>query len=403
MPPSSKRPQRARRETINNVEPADSSPSRPAKRRKKVSKCRPSSLSVVLTSSKADDSTEKPAPPKKLPKDRSGLTLTDDEIIAAVIAHFNIPTHDVQATKDLSDAVHEQHSKEGVQAYAKLAGKQWTFYVKMLKNIIGRPPEGSNTATASNGLEGLSAEVSDPDAVHVDLGPSKMVSRKHAEIYFDGDGERWNIAVHGRNGIKVNNEAIKRGTHQPLISGQVIEIGGVEMMFVLPEQDGSLQVQNVYLRRAGLIQPLEEGAVEEPVLSSKSAVISPSQASARGQNGGPLPIAPAPPDYRRPGTPASARSKAVLSNGKSPGYAGGTMLMNSDDIDLSLDSNKHIKPSYSYAQLISQAILDTSDEKLTLNGIYNFIQDKYAYYRHALGGGWQVSSMPYFDTLFADK
>lgn len=65
--------------------------------------------------------------------------------------------------------------------------------------------------------------------------------------------------------------------------------------------------------------------------------------------------------------------------------------MNADDIDLSLDCNQHIKPSYSYAQMISQAILDTEDEKLNLNGIYNYIMDKYAYYRHQLGGGWQVS------------
>jgi hypothetical protein len=65
--------------------------------------------------------------------------------------------------------------------------------------------------------------------------------------------------------------------------------------------------------------------------------------------------------------------------------------MNADDVDLSLDSNQHIKPSYSYAQMISQAILDTEEEKLNLNGIYTYIMDKYAYYRHQLGGGWQVS------------
>jgi hypothetical protein len=40
--------------------------------------------------------------------------------------------------------------------------------------------------------------------------------------------------------------------------------------------------------------------------------------------------------------------------------------------------------------LISQAIFDTEEKKLTLNGIYTFIMDKYAFYRHSLGGGWQV-------------
>lgn len=64
--------------------------------------------------------------------------------------------------------------------------------------------------------------------------------------------------------------------------------------------------------------------------------------------------------------------------------------MNADDVDLSLDSNQHIKPSYSYAQMISQAILDTEEEKLNLSGIYTFIQEKFAYYRYQAGGGWQV-------------
>jgi hypothetical protein len=114
----------------------------------------------------------------------------------------------------------------------------------------------------------------------------------------------------------------------------------------------------------------------------------------RGQNGvpGALPIAPAPPDYRRPGTPVSARTKTPYSAGKSPAFAGGTLLMDAEDIDYSLDANRAKKPPYSYAQLISQAIFDTEEQKLTLNGIYTFITDKYAFYRHSLGGGWQVGT-----------
>jgi hypothetical protein len=66
------------------------------------------------------------------------------------------------------------------------------------------------------------------------------------------------------------------------------------------------------------------------------------------------------------------------------------MMMNADDVDLSLDSNQHIKPSYSYAQMITQAILSAEEQKLNLSGIYKYITDKYAYYRHQGGGGWQV-------------
>jgi hypothetical protein len=330
--------------------------------------------------------------------------MTDDQLVTALIPYLAMPEHFVQASEDHANTLHEKHSKEGVQAYAKLAGKGWTFYVKQLRNNIGRPPEGSNPQPGPRVSPHIDScalpDTAEANRVHIDLGPSKMVSRLHAEIYFDSESEKWAIVVNGRNGIRIDNEPLRRGQTHQLLSGEVIEISGVEMMFVLPEVDGSLKVNRSYLFRAGLIQ--SDGGLEahdqEPasVTSTLSSGMRPSssgQGSSRGQNGlpGPLPIAPAPPDYKRPGTPTSARPKPY-STGISPGYAnGGTILMNADDVDLSLDSNQHIKPSYSYAQMISQAILDTEDEKLNLNGIYNYIMEKYAYYRHQHGGGWQVS------------
>lgn len=326
--------------------------------------------------------------------------MTDDQLVTALIPYLAMPPHFVQASEDHANTLHEKHSKEGVQAYAKLAGKGWTFYVKQLRNNIGRPPEGSNPPPAQRASphidEGALRDASaEANRIHIDLGPSKMVSRLHADIYFDSESEKWTILVTGRNGIRIDNETLRRGQKQELVSGQVIEISGVEMMFVLPEVNGSLKVDYSYLLRAGLVQIDGEEATDQELTASTSSIrpSSSGQASSRGQNGlpAPLPIAPAPPDYKRPGTPTSARPKAPYSAGKSPGYAnGGTILMNADDVDLSLDSNQHIKPSYSYAQMISQAILDTEDEKLNLNGIYNYIMDKYAYYRHQLGGGWQV-------------
>jgi pSer/pThr/pTyr-binding forkhead associated (FHA) protein len=335
--------------------------------------------------------------------------LNDEELISAVVPFLKVPAHRVQATLDHANTLRERHNKEGVQAYAKLAGKEWTFYVKNLKNTIGRPPEAQNglqvqqPSTHIDDLGSLSAEAPGANGgVHIDLGPNKMVSRSHAEIFFDSDTELWNIVVNGRNGIRINDVNLFRGQEHALVSGEIIEVAGVEMMFVLPEEDGSLQVDKKYLQRARLIQiddkkpqGLESGDPNSTTLLS-------SQIPARGQNGlqGPQAIAPAPPDYRRPGTPVSTRPKLPYSTGKSPGFAGGTMVMNAgEDIDLSLDENQHIKPSFSYAQLISQAILNAPDEKLTLNGIYNFIMTKYAYYRSQGGGGWQVKSSGNFTTF----
>lgn len=76
---------------------------------------------------------------------------------------------------------------------------------------------------------------------------------------------------------------------------------------------------------------------------------------------------------------------------KSPHHgSGGTLVVNSTDLDLSLDEYRHIKPQYSYAQMITQAIMNTPDEKLNLNGIYNFITSNYSYYRNQQAAGWQV-------------
>lgn len=326
--------------------------------------------------------------------------MDDEDLVATVVPFLEMPARFVQASQDHANSLHEKHSKEGVKAYAKLAGKDWTFYVKKLENNIGRPPEGSNPQPGlpadhrANGDSLPLAEV-DETRVLVDLGPNKMVSRLHANIYFDPESERWNIVVNGRNGIRINTISLRRGETHELVSGEVIEIAGVEMMFVLPG-DGRLTIHKKYLQRASLIQgDSNETTDTVPGVSTPGPALSSSNALSRGQNGlaGPLPIAPAPPNYHRPGTPVSARTKAPYSTKKASYSNNGTILMNSEDIDLSLDSNQHIKPSYSYAQMISQAILAAPEEKLTLNGIYTFIQDSYAYYRHQGGGGWQVSRL----------
>ena len=47
------------------------------------------------------------------------------------------------------------------------------------------------------------------------------------------------------------------------------------------------------------------------------------------------------------------------------------------------------KPAISYAAMISQALMSASDKRLTLNGIYECIKDKYPYYR-STETAWQV-------------
>ena len=53
-------------------------------------------------------------------------------------------------------------------------------------------------------------------------------------------------------------------------------------------------------------------------------------------------------------------------------------------------SGREVKPAYSYANLITFAINSSAEKRMTLSEIYQWICDKYPYYRDA-GNGWKVS------------
>ncbi|KAL7940908.1 fork head domain-containing protein [Trichoderma barbatum] len=347
MPASGKRSQRGRRDLRKDKEIAadleSSSPSRPAKRRKRApSPDQPDSIPA--------------AAPSQAPESSSSPRADDDQLVAQVTQQLR--TQPVQASKDHSNAIHEANG-DGVKAYAKIAAQDWTYYITKLNVNIGRAPEPSHAGAASS-----------ENAVHIDLGPSKMVSREHASISFNSKDEIWMLSVKGRNGAKVDGQTIKPQTSHPLKSGEVVEIGNVEMMFVLPSELSALHVHPVFLQRCG------------------RGTDTPKAAQPRQH----APGTPAKVDLKRPGTPTSSQDHSTATIVKSPVAAstpGG--LLGASGVDLSLDDNQHIKPQYSYAQMITQAILNAPDGKLNLNGIYNFIMSSYSYYRHQHAAGWQNS------------
>ena len=291
----------------------------------------------------------------------------------------------VIAVRQYANAKQEQEDdSRKVNAFAKIAGRDWTYFVRDTSINIGRPPDDRQSV---NGASSPVQDLQDHFPVHLDLGPNKIVSRHHAEIKYEGDGERegWFIRVNGRNGVRVNNTLLKRGARQQIVSGTILDIAGTQMMFVLPE--GRVQIDPYFLDHAKNTATGEEMASEaqprpEPNQWFNSASAYPS-------------LAPAPPDFKRASTPPiqmDGRNQRGVFDSKSamsPMYGRGMMMESTQEIDYSSDSAKDLKPPFSYATMIAQAIFASEEEKLTLSHIYQYIADKYAFYRFS-NSGWQV-------------
>ena len=279
-------------------------------------------------------------------------------------------------------------SPNKVSAYAKISGRDWTFFVREQAVNFGRPPDDRPIA---NGASSPIADMKEILPVHVDLGPSKIVSRHHASVYYDADypeGEGgWHVRVNGRNGVRVNNFLVKKGLRKQLKSGDILEIANTQMMFVTPGD--KVEIDPYFLERAKALAAGEEvPAQPQPEAQRYDARHEPTSSFPS--------LAPAPPDFKRETTPPvqinDGKSQRGVFDSKmamSPMYGRGMMMESTQEIDYSRDSAKDLKPPFSYAIMIAQAIFSSEDEKMTLANIYSFIADKYAFYRHS-NSGWQV-------------
>ncbi|KAJ5953188.1 hypothetical protein N7454_000084 [Penicillium verhagenii] len=386
MPLSNRR--RARRKEIqlqetSDAEAPDSSPTRPSAKKRKVERRASPSRAVIKAAPESDEDEESaaehepPAPP---------------DVVDLVISYLNVPREELRVTRDFSNAKTE--NEESIQAYAKIAGRDWTYYVKSLHVNIGREPDREQHPAEQSSPVTIAAR-SLPD-VDVDLGPSKFVSRLHAEIFYDGkSAPAWHIRVNGRNGVRLNNMMLKRGVDAILSSGDIIEVANTQMMFVTPGD--APNVQPGFIERAQRIASGQEPDPASIVWDASQHAhpqqqVSQATESARPSSSGGPSLAPPPNFLKRNVTPPprSPDTSGARTVKQSPLYNRGMMMESTEEIDYSQDAAKDLKPPYSYASLIAQAIFSSEEEKLTLNSIYNWIMDRYAFYRHSQSG-WQNS------------
>lgn len=315
--------------------------------------------------------------------------VSQSDLIDSVVSYLQASKDPIVASSEYANDKVQNGSPQKVSAYAKIAGRDWTYYVREQSVNFGRPPDDRPTV---NGASSPIADLKDVLPVHIDLGPSKIVSRHHASVFYDADFPPdeggWHVRVNGRNGIRLNNVLIKKGSRRQVKSGDILEIAGTQMMFVTPGD--KVQIDPYFIDRAKALAAGEDVAPAHPHPESVK-LDAPSGSTQSFPS-----LAPAPPDFKRETTPPSqldgGKHQRSVFDSKlpmSPMYGRGMMMESTQEIDYSRDSAKDLKPPFSYATMIAQAIFSSEEEKLTLSNIYSFIADKYAFYRHS-NSGWQV-------------
>ncbi|KAL8717955.1 MAG: hypothetical protein Q9225_004862 [Loekoesia sp. 1 TL-2023] len=397
MPPSTRRSaQKRQTDTRPRSDPdiPDSSPSRPASKRKKPNATAPRRPRRAKTPEIDPD------------EDSDFVDESGSEAEAQTLAD-KIAPHLAVAKAQVAVAVKHHNSQAegtggGVQAYAKICGRHWTYYVKELPVVIGRPPDPISRHSSSLGAESSPVPRDDSDVVHIDLGPSKTVSRLHAELYYAMEDSRWHVQVKGRNGLRINHQDLRRGQQSVLGCGDVIEIAGTQMIFITAGEKAN--IHPMFLEQMDMHANDDEiartniNAHAHPetmymMASSSSQSQPPTAAIASSKTNGQTAIAPAPPDFVRPTTPVRSPRRSQQSSSAvkdSPAYGRAYMMETTEQIDYSSEATKDLKPSISYAVMITQAILSSPTETMTLSGIYEWIKKNFAYYRH-LTSNWQNS------------
>ena len=348
------------------------------------------------------EDTEGTEPQEPSDEEQEPTLPTEDDIIA----HLKVAERQVNATEDFANDLLE--GQENVPGYGKIAGRDWAFIIRKVEVNIGRPEAqerlqadeyGGHTAT------GPTART----VVDIDLGPDRQVSRSHAIIFYDSEKMQWLITVNGRNGLRVDNNLLKRGSRTYLRSGSVIEIANTQMAFITTatkSTDGPIWDQSIIRQAQKSSEDDDDGDVGpgsgrdikqnlRPAAAGGPLQGSSMNGTGNDTNPGPSQQHPPPPGLRAtgnqnfPGTPSRSQLAPTKSS-PAANYSRGVMMESTETIDYSADGAKDLKPPHSYAQLIGMAILSTNEQQMTLSNIYKWIMANYAFYRFNTGG-WQNS------------
>ena len=302
----------------------------------------------------------------------------------------------------------KRYGKGNINAFAKICGREWTYYVLAPNIFFGRAPDVDHASQSRNGTAGQE-KVDDQTPVDIDLGPSKVVSRMHAELRYNQLDDGWHVFARGRNGVRVDETNLRKGQNTRIKSGTIITIAGTEMIF--QSASGKPEVHPAFLDRIlehqndeGLDAELGTGfhqSFPDPAIEALPSDPPPHHHQqypyTRSNLSQQTTIAPGPSDIAPPVTPERSTPKRPATGSAkkwSPNsYRRGILIESTEQIDYSSETAKDLKPGCSYASMITWAILSTKEEALSLAGIYAWIQEHYAHYRNPDARGWQVGEV----------
>lgn len=312
-------------------------------------------------------------------------------------------------------------------AYAKLQGFGWDFFLSQTSIVLGKSPEVGSSAAE--------------EGVDVFLGAGNgTLSKKHIRIGYDPDIGKWQAFCLGRSGIHVDGVFYEPFCHPiNLVSRSLIVAGGVAFYFLLPVPIKVRNTQNFDPVKASTFdtkvlqnQPITANYAPKSIVSSHESQDITSSRPNRTRR-----LISGPPLMEQSGFEKESKKKSVsfsnfnLHNTDSKTSseddssvevkdeanaeinlpissairADNESIKSKNNDSVSMDENgfnseklsessKLTKPPYSYAYMISEAIEssnpDPTKQRMTLAGIYQFLSDKYPYFKYTKTG-WQNS------------
>lgn len=251
-----------------------------------------------------------------------------------------------------------------VRAFAKLQGRNWSYYIQKVSVVLGAGPEGSSPIPPTSFINASTAGAGEVDLC---LGTEEGISRKHLRIDYAGP-QGWEMYCFGKAGVVVDGQHYDAFC-QPIILGpkSKISVVGKEFYFLLP----------VGVAASSASSPAANNAAATAANRSSAGRSSSPEVSVMNSN-----------KLRR--IQINHHPRNPHSDEEGPMEDEAEDGEEEESTATAAGGSAHQKPFISYACLIAEAINSSPQERLTLAEIYKYLMDKYPYFRQTKNG-WQNS------------